>query len=287
MALSPIGGKRAFVRFKEWEGIDMAIEVRRFCRKFHKMTGMYANAEVEEVRDEGDCGFVRNHCFDEEMTIGELADIRITREDFEDKGTIEVPRTYTAEGSVSIAATITGRIDQKAAASGKYDDLMEFDFSARKYFEADVSMTFDRSYSYVFSYENATIYELKDYKLRKLRQAIMEAWREKVWPRNYAVVTGFYEADSTTLLISRTRNATVNGNAIIGAEASASARLKEGSPLTEAELSKNMSLTFTTSISTHQNEVVDLSDKGATCPILTLRKLKRRGRGRRLQLVEM
>jgi len=80
---------------------------------------------------------------------------------------------------------------------------------------------------------------------------------------------------------------TANGTAIIGAEAGTSNSLRNNATLTQPELSKNMSLTFTASVSSQQEEVVDLSDRGETCPILTLRKLKRRGRGRQFQLVEL
>lgn len=265
----------------------MGVEVQRFCRKFYKATGMFANSELEIVRNEGECGFVRNHCFNEEMNIGELTDFSITQKDFRQTGTIEVPRTYTAEGSVSISAQITGQISEGSSTHVEHADIMEFDFTARKYYEADVSMTFNRSFSYVFSYENVAIWELRENKLRQVKQAIMEAWKDKIWPRNYTVVTGYYEAEATTLLISRTRNVTANGTAIIGAEAGTSNSLRNNETLTQQELSKNMSLTFTASVSSQQDEVVDLSDTGETCPILTLRKLKRRGRGRQFQLVEL
>ncbi len=56
---------------------------------------------------------------------------------------------------------------------------MEFDSTARKYYEADLSMTFNRSFSYVFSYENVAIWELRENKLRQVKQGIMEAWKDK------------------------------------------------------------------------------------------------------------
>jgi hypothetical protein len=109
----------------------------------------------------------------------------------------------TSHGETSLSFTSQGSVDVRFKAAGQTSDLVPSVPTA----QAGIGVSFKREFATVFRADALTHHQIADQ--LHLAREILSLVRAGEWDRNWVFVTHVVEADSTTALVSNTRDAAV------------------------------------------------------------------------------